>query len=462
MQNGVSRNTVLAAFIQLHAEGYVEARQGSGTFVARSLPDLAQRPLPGVVVTSGDATLAQASARSALSRRGDALLGSRRMPLPPSPLHLPTATIFQVGQPGLDDFPHDLWARLYANRVRRGERSIMNYADPAGYGPLREQIAERIATTRGVTCDPKQVIIVSGSQQALEFSARLLLDPGDAAWIEDPGYLGTRAALASASARIVPIPVDARGFDVEKAIVREPNARIAYVTPSHQFPLGATMSLERRLALIEWAGRSQSWIVEDDYDNEFRYQGRPLAALHAIDPYGRVIYVGTFSKTMFPGLRLGYIVAPPEIVDGFVAAHLATDMHTHLLDQAVLADFMAQGHYARHLRKMRVLYRQRQQQLVTESARIGDVLRIQAPPHGLHVVGWLPDRLHDVTVAEHARRAAIPAWPLSLHTDENRQPPALLLGFAGNRAQDLGPAIRRLGHIIRMLDKSASTEIPED
>ena len=202
--------------------------------------------------------------------------------------------------------------------------------------------------------------MTTGSQQALEFCARILLDPGDAAWLEDPGYLGARAALVSAGARIIPVPVDQSGLDVMTGTGLEPTARLAVVTPSHQFPLGYTMSLERRLALIEWAASNDSWIIEDDYDAEFRYVGKPHAALMAIDTQQRVIYVGTFSKVLFPSLRLGYVIAPSDLVDGFLAAHLSTDMHAHLIDQAVVADFIEQGHFARHLRRMRVLHHERQ------------------------------------------------------------------------------------------------------
>ncbi|MDQ1129757.1 PLP-dependent aminotransferase family protein [Microbacterium sp. SORGH_AS_0888] len=452
-EQGVSRNTVLAAFDQLLAEGYIETRHGSGTYVARVLPDDVQRPRANIVSSRP----VRSERGPTLSARGAMLVGTPRMPLPALLRRSPETTAFQIGLPALDHFPHEVWARLYAARARRGDRTLMGYSDPAGYRPLREQIAEQIGTTRGILCSADDVVIVSGSQQALEFTARILLDPGETAWMEDPGYLGTRAALTSAGARIVPVPVDEHGLDVAAGVAAAPEARMVFVTPSHQFPLGSPLSLERRLALIEWAATTGSWIVEDDYDNEFRYRGRPIAALQSIDAHGRVIYVGTFSKTMFPGLRLGYVIAPPEVVDGLVSAHLASDMHAHQLDQATMADFIAQGHYARHLRRMRILYGDRQRRLVEESARHGDVLRVESRAGGLHVVAWLPAELDDLTVAEHARGAGIHAWPLSLHSIERRLPPALLLGFAGTRDAEISPAAQRLGRLVSVLRGAADT-----
>uniref|UniRef100_UPI001C4E0EF3 aminotransferase-like domain-containing protein n=1 Tax=Rhodococcus qingshengii TaxID=334542 RepID=UPI001C4E0EF3 len=230
----------------------------------------------------------------------------------------------------------------------------------------------------------------------------------------------------------VPIPVDDKGIDVATGIDTGPAAKIAVVTPSHQFPLGTTMALERRLALIDWAAQSGAWVIEDDYDNEFHYQGRPLAALQAIDPHGRVIYIGTFSKVMYPGLRLGYIIAPPDLVDGFIAAHLSTDMHSHLLDQAVLADFMEAGHFNRHLRRMRLLYHNRQRLLVDEARQLGKKIRVDPTPNGLHLIGWLPDGTDELNLAEQAAHHNLHLWPLSQHCINRALPPALLLGYAGS------------------------------
>ncbi|PQP17263.1 PLP-dependent aminotransferase family protein [Rhodococcus opacus] len=442
---GVSRNTVLAAFEQLDAEGYLDRRPGSGTYVADVLPEqmLTINHAPWTGSGSDDGS-------GRLSHRGRAIADTRRMPLPEATGVSAEATAFQIGLPALDSFPAELWARMYGARLRQSTRDLMRYNDPRGYRPLREAIASYIGPARGIRCTADQVVIVSGSQQALEFCGRILLDPGDPAWIEDPCYLGAKAALISAGARLVPVPVDRKGIDVAAGIEREPSAKLAVLTPSYQFPLGVTLSLERRLALLDWAAQAGAWIVEDDYDNEFRYRGRPLVALQAIDQHRRVIYVGTFSKIMFPGLRLGYLIAPTELVDGFAAAHLSTDMHAHLLDQAVLADFMEAGHFTRHLRRMRVLCGKRQQLLVAEAkSRLGSDLRIENPDGGLHLVGWLPEGHDDQVVAARAARQRLHLWPLSTHCVEADLPPALLLGYAGIKERDIGDGVASLDRILR-------------
>ncbi|WP_224401709.1 PLP-dependent aminotransferase family protein [Pseudonocardia sp. ICBG1034] len=442
-ETGLSRNTVLAAFDQLRSEGYIDGRQGSGTYVARILPEQMTTAEPAVGPRS---TVVPARAR--LSARGERLVRTRRVPLPAVLGSRPRGTSFLIGLPALDAFPFETWAKLYASRFHRSAPQLMRYDDPVGYRPLREAIAGYIGTARGVHCTAEQVLITTGSQQALEFCARMLLDPGDAAWLEDPGYLGARAALVSAGARIVPVPVDADGLDVAAGIRCEPAARLAVVTPSHQFPLGHTMSLPRRLSLIDWANDHDAWIVEDDYDAEFRYAGRPHAALAAIDPLHRVIYVGTFSKVLFPGLRLGYVIAPHELVDAFAAAHLSADMHAHLADQAVVADFIDQGHFARHLRRMRVLYAGRQHDLVRR-ARAADLpLDIAPSEGGLHLVARLTDGRDDGTVARTALRRGVHVWPLSAHYLGDAREQALLLGYAGTTAEDMRTGTEVLADVL--------------
>jgi GntR family transcriptional regulator/MocR family aminotransferase len=450
-QNGLSRNTVLAAFDQLAAEGYITGRQGSGTYVARVLPEeflQAARSAPS-------SSLPPSSTTTTLSARGERLARARRIPIPSVLGQKPRGAAFLIGLPALDAFPFKTWARLYATRFAASASALMSYDDPAGYRPLRQAIASYIATARGIHCTADQVIVMNGSQQALEFCARLLLDPGDAAWLEDPGYLGARAALVSASARIIPVPVDESGLDVAAGIELELAARIAIVTPSHQFPLGHTMSLERRLALIDWAARNESWVIEDDYDAEFRYVGKPLAALTAIDTHQRVIYVGTFSKVLFPSLRLGYVIAPESVVDGFIAAHLSTDMHAHLIDQAVVTDFMEQGHFANHLRRMRVLHAERQHLLIQQAERISDGIAVAPSEGGLHLVGRLPDDSDDTAVAEAALQQGIHVWPLSIHHYHPSRSSALLLGYAGTPKRDMRTGFDVLANVLR--DQSTTT-----
>lgn len=232
------------------------------------------------------------------------------------------------GLPALDAFPTDIWSRLVTQHWRYAHPDLLSYGDPRGYRPLRECSAQHLRVSRAMQCDAEQVIVVSGSQQALDLAVRVLIDPGDTAWIEDPGYLGARGVLLSAGANLIPIPIDEQGLNVEAGILKSPNAKLAYVTPSHQFPLGISMSLSRRLALLQWAKQAGAWILEDDYDSEYRYTGQPLTALQGLDDDGRVIYMGTFSKVLFPSLRLGYLVVPPELADAFAAARAVVDRHS--------------------------------------------------------------------------------------------------------------------------------------
>jgi GntR family transcriptional regulator/MocR family aminotransferase len=441
---GVSRNTILAAFDQLQAEGYLEGRLGSGTYVARSLPDeLLSARLPTPQVPAGRPATRQ------LSRRGERIAATARTPLPVLTGHSADQRAFTIGLPDLEAFPHELWARLSVRRLKDPSWDLMRYNHPAGYAPLRHAIAGHLATSRGVRCTAEQVIVVTGSQQALDFCARMLLDPGDPAWIEDPGYLGARAALVAAGARLVPVPVDNEGLDVAGAKARAPEARLAVVTPSHQFPLGPTMSLARRLALIDWAHSNGSWVVEDDYDAEFRYVGRPITALQGIDGRGCVIYVGTFSKALFPGLRLGYLVAPPQLVDAFIGAHMSTDMHAHVLEQAVLAEFISDGHFERHLRRMRVLYAERQTILVEAVKRELEGLLDASPSvSGLHVTGWLAAGLDDRMAAREAAAQSVDVWPLSVHALEPYPRAALLLGYASLTPDEIESGVQRLAHAL--------------
>jgi GntR family transcriptional regulator/MocR family aminotransferase len=296
---------------------------------------------------------------------------------------------------------------------------------------------------------PEQVIVVSGSQQALDLSARVLLDPGDAVWVEDPGYMGARGALSGAGARLVPVPVDEEGLEVAKGIEREPGARLACVTPSHQYPLGVTMSLGRRLELLGWAGRSGAWVIEDDYDSEYRYTGRPLEALQGLDTGGRVLYVGTFSKVLFPALRLGYLVVPPDLVDAFASARELTDRHPPTVEQAVLAGFIDEGHFVRHLRRMRALYARRQAALVEEAAHeLPGLLDVGPAAAGLHLVGWLPEGEDDREASRRAANRGVEAPPVSLYGAELRVRGGLMLGYAAVAEREMRGGVRRLAEAL--------------
>ncbi|MCA1633812.1 MAG: PLP-dependent aminotransferase family protein [Acidobacteria bacterium] len=439
---GVSRNTVMNAFEQLLAEGYVEGHTGSGTFVSRTLPD------DLLNARAGERRAAHPRPRRrALSTRGASLAATH--------INLSRfegrARPFRPGTPALDAFPFELWSRLTARHWRRPRRDLLNYGDPAGHAPLRAAIAAYLGAARAVVCEPEQVIVVAGAQQALDLAARVLLDPGDAAWVEEPGYLGAKGALAAAGARLVPVPLDENGMDVEAGADVEPSARLVYVSPSHQYPTGVTMSLARRLALIEWASRAGAWILEDDYDSEYRYEGRPLAALQGLDAEGRVIYLGTFSKVLFPALRIGYMVVPADLVAAFCAARALSDRHSPTVEQAVLTDFLEEGHFARHVRRMRALYSSRQAVLVEEARReLKDLLEIETSAAGLHLMGWLPEDMDDRVAARAAEAHGVDAQPLSSFCLGRPRRGGLVLGYAAYDAQEIREGVKRLAAALRV------------
>jgi GntR family transcriptional regulator/MocR family aminotransferase len=439
---GLSRNTVADAFRQLSAEGYLEGKVGSGTYVCESLPEGLLDARPGEAAVE---TRVGHDTRS-LSRRGRLLADTRTSTVRDAGSE---ARAFRPGVPALEEFPARTWRRLESEIWRHPLQRLLGYGEPAGYRPLRRVISEYLGATRGLSCEPDQVIVVSGSQQALDLCARLLLDPGDAAWIEDPCYAGARAALSAGGACLSPVPVDEEGIDIDAGEERAQEARLAYVTPSHQYPSGVTMSVGRRLSLLRWAGRAGSWILEDDYDGEFRYWGRPLQALQGLDTDGRVIYLGTFSKVLFPALRLGYLVVPPDLVDAFKAARELTDRHPPTVEQAVLAEFISGGHFARHVRKMRTLYAERQQALVAAASReLSGFVDVEPYGAGMHLVGRLPKDTDDAVASQLAAGKGVEAPSLSAHCIETTLSPRLLLGYAAFEEQTIEAGARRLAEAL--------------
>jgi GntR family transcriptional regulator/MocR family aminotransferase len=426
----VSRTTVALVFDQLRAEGYVNGRPRSGTFVAHVLPDTHLHAVAGARAGSAGAGQPARSSRGRSAKRavtsgtraGDTPGGlSRRgrviasLTVGTTPLVGATGSrAFRMGTPALDHFPLQLWGRLLSRRWRGVAAAQLAYAEPHGYAPLRAAIAAYVRQARAVSCDPEQVIVVSGAQQAFDLAARVLLDPGDAVAMEDPGYRGARAAVRGADGVVVPVPVDANGIDVDALRALAPAPRMACVTPSHQFPLGVTLSAARRLALLDWARLHGAWIVEDDFDSEYRFRGRPLPSLQGMDPDGRVIYVGTFSKTLFPALRLGYVIVPPSLVDAFARARAVVDRHPSSLEQAVLAEFIAEGHFARHVRRMRALYATRQATLLQLlGGDAAEWMRAEPVDAGMHLVAWLRPGLDDSRLSARALEEGVVTSPLS-------------------------------------------------
>jgi GntR family transcriptional regulator/MocR family aminotransferase len=333
--------------------------------------------------------------------------------------------------------------------------SSMNYADPMGSEEFREVIAAYLRTARAVHCQASQIMVVNGSQHALDLSARVLLDPDSPVWIEEPGYQFLRHTLMLSGCRLVPVPVDGEGLDVASGIQLCPNARVAYVTPSHQYPLGATMSAARRLQLLEWAHSSGSWIVEDDYDSEYRYESMPVASMQGLDPGARVIYIGTFSKVLFPSLRLGYMVLPPTLVNRFLAVRQANDLCPSHLYQAALADFISAGHFTRHIRKTRQLYAERRNALAQalrkefESEIDGLEMEILGAEAGMHLVITLPPGLSDQKISARAAQEGLWLWPLSAAYAGANIRQGFILGFGGTKADEMLHQVRRLRKAIR-------------
>ena len=358
---------------------------------------------------------------------------------------------FRPGIPALDAFPVDVWSRLAARAWRSATRGWLAYAgDAAGHPPLREAIAAYLRESRAVTCHADQVIVVAGAQQALSLAAQVLLDPGETILVENPGYGAARTAFAAAGLRMTPVPLDKDGLAIDTGERLAPGARAAYVTPSHQYPIGVTMSLTRRLELLQWARRRQAWIIEDDYDSEYRYDGRPLASLQGLDTDGRVLYIGTFSKVLCPSLRLGYLVVPPALVEPFVHARSVIDRHSPTVDQVVLARFMTEGHFARHIRRTRQLYRERQETFVRTARRVlGGALDVAPHPAGLHLMGWLDAGRDDRAIAALGATHGLDLSPLSAYCIGAPARPGLVLGYASCDVGAIRAGIRVLGEVLR-------------
>jgi GntR family transcriptional regulator/MocR family aminotransferase len=417
----------------------LESRQGSGTFVSRSLPDqLLSCEYRG-------ATPDETSSSPRHLSKVSALLPSRVSQ--PWTLH---AGAFSVGQLAFDHFPFQIWSSLLARHARKVSARSLNYGESLGSKEFRETIATYLRTSRAVHCEASQIMVVSGSQQALDLVARVLLDPGSPMWVEEPGYGLMRYAFALAGCRLIPVPVDSEGMHVAAGVRHCYTARAAYVTPSHQFPLGVTMSASRRLQLLDWAHNAGSWIVEDDYDSEYRYESVPIASLQGLDRGSRVIYIGTFSKTLFPSLRLGYMVIPTDLVERFEAVRRAVDICSPQFTQAVLADFIDQGHFARHIRKTRLVYGERRSALAHAIRQeFGDRLQIVGGEAGMHLTVILPPGSDDQELSIRGAEENLWLWPLSASYFGKPAHQGFILGFGSTKTADIPDAVRRLKELLK-------------
>ena len=441
---GISRNTVSSAFNQLLTEGYIESKVGSGTRVTRTLPEEALHVDLGMGPPALPPSGKSKNREVVLSNRGEAIAKI------PYDWESHRSAAFNSALPSTEGFPFKEWEKLLLSGWQEIREGHLGYYSAKGYLPLRESLSDYLQIARGVRCTAEHIIITNGAQQAVTLVANLLLNPNDEVWVENPCYPGIRAALSGALARSVPIPVDEEGLDVEAGIALAPDARLAYVSPSHQYPLGVTMSLTRRLQLLQWAEENGSWIVEDDYDSEYRYVGYPVPAVQGLDRAGRVIYVGTFSKVMFPSLRIGYLVLPDLLVEPFHAARAHADRGSGLLEQAALAKFIELGHLSRHVRRMRTQYTTRQALMVSLiEQNLGEQVQMKGTESGLHCVLWLPKGVDDAAVSAALAKQKISAPALSTFALTKLSRGGLVLGFAALPEEEVAPNVIKLCNVVR-------------
>jgi GntR family transcriptional regulator/MocR family aminotransferase len=429
---GLGRNTIVAVYDQLVTEGYLSNRPGARPTVVE-LPELSSRV--GSAAPAGEGR--------PLSKRGRSLLEQ--------PIHhgAPGRQAFHPGMPDSRSFPFGVWSKLLARRAAFAGDTLFGTYHVAGLPRLREAIALYLASARGVRCEPEQIVVTTGAQAAFDLLARLLLDPGDTVWMEEPGYYGAKAVFDVAGARILPLLVDGQGW---RFATPPSAARLIYVTPACQHPLGITMPVEQRLSLLDAAERLDSWIIEDDFDGEYRFLGRPVPALQSMDASGRVIYVGTFAKLLFPALRLGFIVLPPALQNGFVNALSTTGQFAPLVLQAALADFMLEGHMTRHLKRMRRLYATRRQTFMEICAdQLGDHLEILPCEAGIQLIGRLVREGHDVEIAQALARRDINLSPMSKYFRHQPTITGLVMGYAASDEGQTRAGIRKMAEVLRGL-----------
>ena len=449
---GVSRNVVLRVYQQLVMEGYADGRTGSGTFVSDDVSRQTWTPGERRPASPAGPAMPSTGTEPALSARARRVLALQPLPAPGTPLRHGLPYDFRYGSPDLAGFPQDTWTRLATRRARALSTGALGYGRTRGHQPLRDAVAEYLARARGIDVPPAQVHIVNGTQQALHLVAALLVDEGDRVVVEEPGYQAARQTFALAGGLLHPVPVDEHGLDPEQ--LPEAPVRLAYVTPSHQFPLGGVLPLARRLALLAWARRTGAYVVEDDYDSEFRYDAPPVEAVRGLDSDGRVIYMGSFSKVLAPALRIGYLVPPPALQAPLAALKFLLDHHTPSFEQAVVADFVAGGHFERHLRRMRTRNAARRAALLAAvAARLGNRAELVGADAGVHVVLWLRDLAPSALPALIASglEAGLGLYPVTPYYTTPPGRAGLLIGYANLTEREIDEGITRLARVLEEL-----------
>jgi GntR family transcriptional regulator/MocR family aminotransferase len=440
---GISRNCVLLAFEQLTLEGFLISKTGSGTYVCEQLNELKttagkiKKNKPETGSLSGSA--AQTAGEIPLHTRFVSKHTGQEALLP-----------FQPSVPSFADFPFKIWAKIAASVYKNIHQLHLGYDSAQGYLPLREELTDYLRINRSINCSADQIVLVNGSSQALHLAAELLLKKDDLCWMEDPGYLWAKSAFSRFGAKICPVPVAASGMDLDYAIQHFPAAKLAYITPSHQYPLGETMPLLERIKLLKYAARQKMWIIEDDYESEFRYVNRPIPALKGLDTFERVIYIGTFNKTLFPALRIGYMVMPSvTMAQQFTMAKAEIDRQSPVIDQAILTQFMIDGHFLRHLRRMRLVYKKAQDELISLLRQhLGAHIRIAAADAGMHLIVWLLTDKDTTEVIRKAKEHGVILYAVDELSLEFKHPAALMMGFTGFKSEMMEQAVLSLKKIL--------------
>lgn len=446
----VSRTTINNVFERLTEEGLIDSKTGAGSFVCPTLSThLHKLPSPSSEM------LAKRRDNLRLSRCIEHAMDQFVARIP----HEKKA--FTTGTPAFDSFPLAQWSRLVSKHYRQKRDVVMGYGDPEGFFPLRRAIANHLRGNRGLSCEPEQIFIVSGAQQAFNLSCSVLLNPGDKVWFENPGAIGARNSLSAHGIDIFPVPIDSEGMQVEEGLRRAPYFRLAFVTPSHQQPMGVTMSLKRRIELLQAAEQSDAWILEDDYDGEFRYHRSPVPTLQSLDTTERVIYVGTFSKSLFPSLRLGYLVVPPILVDAFSKISGAFLQGAPASLQAVLADFMDEGHFAAHIRRMCKIYAARHDALIEAATqRLQGLLEVVPTETGFHTIGLLAAGFMETEVSMAAKERGISVSPIGRYCIEPIAMQGLVLGFSTIKAPEIKAGVETLAQVLEDLRLHAGRRFP--
>ncbi|MCS3430482.1 PLP-dependent aminotransferase family protein [Klebsiella sp. BIGb0407] len=437
----ISRNSILSGLDRLIDEGYLQTKKGSGTYVTSIIPDEMieiKSPSP-----HNDKNPEQKNANINPQINAIKEIWDKTLP------YAGHNRTFNIGVGCTDLFPYELWGRLSGRVWRQFRHQDWKLNQPMGYLPLRQAISKYVRTTRGVDCSDEQVLIVNGTQQAMNLAGQVLLQKGDQVWLDEPGYDGALGAFTALGAKVRPVISDKQGMNIDYAIRHWPEAKMMFTSPSHQFPLGGTLSLSRRMALLDWAADNKMWIFEDDYNSEFRYTSQPLPALQGLDKHQRVIYAGTFSKMMFPGFHIGFLVIPESLTEAFKIAKYYTDTRTPYLDQAILASFISQGHYARHVRRIRKACHERQQVMLDAiQTYLCGIMTAEPLDSGIHLVCWLSADIQESAVIEECRKAGLGAQPLSRYSQIKPERQAILLGFAAHSPDEIIAGVKKLAQVL--------------